>query len=91
MPATPSMSLNETALDFGINEMGSTSAAQYVVMNTVSVNEPFTVSTTAPFEVSLDGTTFAATQTLRPTPPPWFTTPSLCVSLPRLPVPSTRT
>ena len=68
MPATPSMSLNETALDFGINEMGSTSAAQYVVMNTVSVNEPFTVSTTAPFEVSLDGTTFAATQTLPANP-----------------------
>ncbi len=67
-PATASMSLNETALDFGINEMGSTSDAQYVVMNTVSVNEPFTVSTTAPFEVSLDGTTFATTQTIPANP-----------------------
>ena len=64
MPATSSMSLSETALDFGINEMGSTSDVQYVVMNTISVNEPFTVTATAPFEVSLDGTTFATTQTI---------------------------
>ena len=64
MTATPSMSLSENALDFGINEMGSTSDAQYVVMNTVNVNEPFTLTTTAPFEISLDGVTFAAAQTI---------------------------
>jgi hypothetical protein len=59
-----SMTLNETALDFGINEMGSISNAQYVVMSTIDVNEPFTVTTAAPFEVSLDGVNFAATQTI---------------------------
>ncbi len=64
MPATASMALSDSTLDFGINEMGSTSDAQYVVLSTVSVNEPFTLTTTAPFEVSLNGTTFAATQTI---------------------------
>lgn len=59
-----SMTLNETALDFGTNEMGSISDAQYVVMSTIDVNEPFTVTTAAPFEVSLDGVNFAATQTI---------------------------
>ena len=59
-----SMTLSETALDFGINEMGTISSTQYVVMNTISVNEPFTVTTAAPFEVSLDGVNFAATQTI---------------------------
>lgn len=59
-----SMTLSETALDFGINEMGSISNAQYVVMSTIDVNEPFTVTTAAPFEVSLDGVNFAATQTI---------------------------
>ena len=59
-----SMTLSETALDFGINEMGSISNVQYVVMSTIDVNEPFTVTTAAPFEVSLDGVNFAATQTI---------------------------
>ena len=61
MTATASMSLSENALDFGINEMGSTSGAQYVVMNTINVNETFLLGTAAPFEISLDGVTFADT------------------------------
>ena len=65
---TSSMDLSETALDFGINEMGSTSDAQYVVMRTIGVNEAFTVTTAAPYQVSLDGTNFAATQTIPANP-----------------------
>ena len=59
-----SMTLSETALDFGDNEMGSISNVQYVVMSTIDVNEPFTVTTAAPFEVSLDGITFSDMETI---------------------------
>ncbi len=62
--ATPSMAISTDALDFGANEMGTTTDAQTVVLSTISVNEAFTLTTAAPFEVSLDGTNFAATQTI---------------------------
>lgn len=62
--STPTMSLNPHALDFGTVPMGTASASQAVVMNIININEDFTLTTTAPFEISLDGTTFANTQTI---------------------------
>ena len=59
-----SLTLSTDTLDFSIIASGTTSTPKFVIMNTVSVNEAFTLTATAPFEVSLDGTNFAATQTI---------------------------
>lgn len=59
-----SLTLSADTLDFGTIPMGTTSNTQFVVMNTVSVNEAFTLTTAAPYEISLNGTNFAATQTI---------------------------
>ena len=64
LTSVPSMSLSTNALDFGTVSTGVTSASQTVVMSTINVNEAFTLTTAAPFEVSLDGVTFATTQTI---------------------------
>lgn len=59
-----SLTLSADTLDFGTIPMGTNSNPQIVIMNTVSVNEAFTLTASAPYEVSLDGTNFAATQTI---------------------------
>jgi len=61
---TSSMDVNPTALDFGTVPTGSSSGIAEVVVHTVNTNEAITLTTTAPFEISLDGNTFAATQTI---------------------------
>jgi len=62
--APASVTLSTDALDFGTIPVGTTSNTQFVVMNTVSVDEAFTLTTAAPYEISLNGTSFAATQTI---------------------------
>jgi hypothetical protein len=61
---TASLTVDPTSLDFSTIAVGTTTAAQAVVLTSVNVNEAFTLTTAAPFEISLDGTTFAATQTI---------------------------
>ena len=61
---TTSVTVSESALDFSTIAMGTTSNPQAVILSTVNVNEAFTVTVTAPYEVSLDGTNYAATQTI---------------------------
>lgn len=61
---TSSMDVNPTALDFGTVPSGANSGIAAVVVHTVNLNEAITLSTAAPFEISLNGTTFAATQTI---------------------------
>ena len=62
--APASLTVNPDTLDFSVVPMGSISNPQVVVLNTVNVEEAFTLTTTAPYEISLDGTTYAATQTI---------------------------
>ena len=61
---TASMTTNVTDVNFGTVAVGATSNVQEVVLTTVNMNEAITLATAAPFEISLDGTTFAATQTI---------------------------
>ncbi len=61
---TASMDVNPTGLDFGIIPTGSVSNLGMAVVHTVNMNEAITLATAAPFEISLNGTTFAATQTI---------------------------
>ena len=63
-PPAASMTISTNALDFSTIAMGSTSNPKTVVMKTINVNEAFTLTTAAPFEISLDGTNYAATQTI---------------------------
>ncbi len=60
----PSVTLSTDTLNFGPYAMGTTSNPTTVILSTVNVNEAFTVTATAPYEVSLNGTTYAATQTI---------------------------
>ena len=62
--APASLTLSADTLDFSTIPANSTSNPKFVVMNTVSVNEAFTLTTAAPYEISLDGTNYAATQTI---------------------------
>lgn len=51
-------------MDFNILPNGAVSAPQAFLIQTTNFSEDVTISANAPFEVSLDGTTFAATATL---------------------------
>lgn len=51
-------------MDFNILPNGAVSAPQAFLIQTTNFSEDVTISTNAPFEVSLDGTTFAATATI---------------------------
>lgn len=62
------LTLSTEALDFGTISAGVTSNPQYVIMHTVNVNEAFTLTTAAPFEISLNGTSYATTQTIPANP-----------------------
>ena len=59
-----SMTFSESSMDFATVPVGNTSAAMEVTLSTVNMNEAITLTTAAPFEISLDGTNFAATQTI---------------------------
>ena len=59
-----SVSLNETALDFGTIPANTTSGEQVVIMTSVNLNEAVTFTAPAQFEVSTDGTTFSGTATI---------------------------
>ncbi len=61
---TANMTTDVTDVNFGTVAVGTTSNVQAVVLSTVNMNEAITLATAAPFEVSIDGTTFAATQTI---------------------------
>lgn len=51
-------------MDFNILPNGAVSAPQAFLIQTTNFSEDVTISANAPFEVSLDGTTFAATATI---------------------------
>ncbi len=59
-----SMIVNPEAIDFAIVPMNTTSDAQTVEMTCINVTDPVTLTTTAPFEISLDGASYAATATI---------------------------
>lgn len=54
-------------MDFRVLPNGSISAPQAFIVKTTNLSEDVTISTVAPFEVSLNGTTFATTATLAAT------------------------
>ena len=59
-----SVSLDETAMDFGIIPANTTSDEQMVIMTSVNLNEAVTFTAPTQFEVSIDGTTFSSTLTI---------------------------
>lgn len=61
--AIPSLTLSEEDIDFGTVIVNET-ADEEVLVSTMLVTDAVEVSTAAPFTVSLDGTTFAATATI---------------------------
>ena len=61
---TASLTPSATSIDFGSTAVGTPTAAQEITLTTVNTNEAITLTTAAPFEISLDGTNFAATQTI---------------------------
>lgn len=62
--AEGSLTVVGDTLDFRTIPSGSNSNPQAFVINTTNFNEAATISTVAPFEVSLDGNTFATSVTL---------------------------
>ena len=61
--AVPTLTVSEEEIDFGTIIINET-ADEEVTVSTLLVTEAVTVTTAAPFAVSLDGTTFAATATI---------------------------
>ena len=61
--ATPSMTVSEESLDFGTVVVGN-DADLTVTVNTLNMSNAIEIATAAPFTVSLDGTSFAATATI---------------------------
>ena len=61
--ATPAISLSDDEIDFGVITVGNTSDDN-VVVSTINVTAAVAVSTVAPFSVSLDGESFAATASI---------------------------
>ena len=59
-----SVSLDETALDFGIISANTVSEAAPVIMTSVNLNEAVTFTAPAPFEVSTDGLIFSNSITI---------------------------
>lgn len=62
-PTVPTLTLSEEDIDFGTIVVNET-AEEEVLVSTLLVTDAVEVSTSAPFAVSLDGTTFAATATI---------------------------
>ena len=59
-----SVSLSETALDFGIIPANTISEVAPVIMTSLNLDEAVTFTAPAQFEVSTDGTTFSSTVTI---------------------------
>lgn len=58
------LSADPTAIDFTSVEINTTTPAQEVVIYSLNLNAPITVSVPAPYQVSLDGTTFSTSVTI---------------------------
>ena len=63
LPTTPTLTVDPTSMSF-ITEVGSTTREQAANVTAFVLTNDITVSTAAPFEVSLDGTTYGATATI---------------------------
>lgn len=61
--AEPEIMANPTDINFGAVQINTTKEETVAIMS-VKLTEPITATTTAPFAVSFDGTTFAQTATL---------------------------
>lgn len=57
------VTVDETDLDFGVIPVNSTAVENFNI-NTTNLNEAIAITTAAPFEVSLDGTTYSASVTV---------------------------
>lgn len=62
-PTSPTIAPSPTAVNFG-NVLLGNSATSNVTVNNYLLTAPVTATTTAPFEISTDGTTFATTATI---------------------------
>ncbi len=60
-PTTPVITLAPNALSFGNQNISTTSAAQTYALTAVNLTADVVLTTAAPFSISKDGTTFAAT------------------------------
>ena len=58
-----SFEITPTEINFGSVPAGNSYEAR-AILHTVNVNEAFTLTTTVPFSISLDGTTYATTATI---------------------------
>ena len=56
----PMLMFNKSDMDFGLQTLGSSSAAQQVIMTSFGNSSPITVTAPAGFEVSLDQATFGS-------------------------------
>jgi len=63
LPASATITVDPTSMDF-ITEVGNTTREQAATVTAYVLTNDITVSTAAPFEVSLDGTTYGATATI---------------------------
>ena len=63
LPTTATINVDPTSMSF-TTEVGNTSRKQAANVSAFVLTNDITVSTTAPFEVSLDGTTYGATATI---------------------------
>ena len=63
----PTLTSNVTDIDFGRIRVGTTREEE-VILTSTHLNEPITVSTVAPFSVSIDGVNFATTITIPANP-----------------------
>ena len=61
--STAIVSVDQTGFNYGTVPVGSTLTGTFHV-NTTNLNEPIVISTNAPFEVSVDSTTFGTTATI---------------------------
>ena len=59
-----SVSVSADSLDFSMVAMNATSNAQAFLISSINLNEPITISVPAPFQVSVDGTTYATSATI---------------------------
>ena len=66
-PTGPTIVANPTTIDFGTVILGQTSAVNTSVITAYNLTTGITATTTAPFEVSADGTVFTTTATVAQT------------------------
>ena len=66
-PTNPGIVANPTTLDFDTVVLGQSSAVKTSAVSAYNLTSSITATTTAPFEISADGTTFASTATVAQT------------------------